>query len=57
MHVSLRDFRPFVPVLLSLGKDDLAERLTQDYVEGYVRGLNQFVVDLSNIVAWKGDRE
>ncbi len=57
MHISLRDFRPFVPALLSLGEDDLAERLTQDYVESYVRGLNQFVVDLSNVVAWKGFQE
>jgi hypothetical protein len=51
MHISLRDFRPFVPQLLALGEGDLANLLAQDYVTSYVRGFNRFVLDLGDIVA------
>jgi hypothetical protein len=46
VHVSLRDFRPHVAQLEAVGKIDLARRLTQDYLTSYVRGLNQYVLDL-----------
>jgi hypothetical protein len=54
MWISLRDFRPFVPLLLSLGETALADSLAQDYLESYVAGLNCFVSDLGAIIALKG---
>jgi hypothetical protein len=53
MHISLRDFRPFTPGLLALGESELADRLAQDYLDGYVQGLNHFVSELSTIIALK----
>jgi hypothetical protein len=54
MCITLRDFRPFVPLLLALGEGDLANLLAQDYLDGYVRGLNSFVAELSTLIALKG---
>jgi hypothetical protein len=54
MHVSLRDFRPFVPQLLALNEDELANMLAQDYLMTYVRGFNRFILDLGDIVAARG---
>ncbi len=51
MHISLRDFRPFVFHLLALGEATLADLLAQDYLDSYVKGLNRFVADLSTIIA------
>jgi hypothetical protein len=51
MCISLRDFRPFVPPLLTLGESELADLLAQDYLESYVQGFNHFVADLGAIVA------
>ncbi|MBN1876264.1 MAG: hypothetical protein JXA33_18715 [Anaerolineae bacterium] len=53
MHISLRDFRPFISPLLELKEDTLAHTLAQDYVDSYVETLNQLVKDLSKIVALK----
>jgi hypothetical protein len=53
MHISLRDFRPFMPGLLALGESELATSLAQDYLDGYVQGLNHFVSELSTIIALK----
>ncbi len=53
MHVSLRDYRPFVPLLLQLqdpAAQSLADRLARDYLQAYVDGFNQFVGKLSDIV-------
>lgn len=53
MHISLRDFRPFVPLLLQLDDpqaQSLADLLARDYLHGYVQGFNQFVARLSAIV-------
>jgi hypothetical protein len=49
MRLSLRDFRPHVSLLAACGHQDLAVRLTQDYLEAYARGLNTFVADLQRI--------
>lgn len=49
MRLSLRDFRPHVGLLAACGHQDLAVRLTQDYLEAYARGLNTFVADLQRI--------
>jgi hypothetical protein len=46
MRVTLRDFRPHVALLKSAGQTALAQRLAQDYLAAYVRGLNQYVVDV-----------
>jgi hypothetical protein len=54
MCITLRDFRPFVPLLLALGEGDLANLLAQDYLDGYVRGLNSFVAELSTLITLKG---
>jgi hypothetical protein len=51
MRVSLRDFRPFVPQLLALGEDGLANLLAQDYLTAYVQGFNRFVLELGEIIA------
>jgi hypothetical protein len=53
MHISLRDFRPFVPQLLALGETELADLLAQDYLEGYVAGLNRFAAELSALITLK----
>jgi hypothetical protein len=53
MHVSLRDFRPFVSLLLRLqdpAAQSLADRLARDYLGAYVEGFNTFVDKLSAIV-------
>lgn len=50
VRLSLRDFRPHVTVLTALGMDDLAQHITQDYLNAYVEGLNQYVIELRDIV-------
>jgi hypothetical protein len=57
MHISLRDFRPFTPKLLALGESELANCLAQDYLDGYVHGLNRFVTELSTIITLKKEAE
>jgi hypothetical protein len=54
LHLSLRDFRPFVSLLWEQGEADAAQTLTQDYLDHYVTGLNDFVRILSKFVAVKG---
>jgi len=53
MHISLRDFRPFVSRLVILGETELADLLAQDYLESYVQGLSHFVGELSTLIALK----
>jgi hypothetical protein len=49
LRLTLRDFRPQVSRLAACGQRDLARRLTQDYLDAYVRGLNQFILELRRI--------
>ena len=49
MHVSLRDFRPHVGMLIHAGYRDLATRITQDYVDSYTAGINRYVQELWRI--------
>lgn len=49
MRITLRDFRPHVQALTSLGKLDLATKVTQDYLTAYANGLNDYVKDLRRI--------
>ncbi len=50
MHITLRDFRPHVGPLIAAGRKELTLRIAQDYLDAYVRGLNDFVQDLQRIV-------
>ncbi|MCL4868027.1 MAG: hypothetical protein KJ063_03585 [Anaerolineae bacterium] len=49
MVVTLRDFRPHVAMLAAAGHLDLAHRIAQDYLDAYVRGLNQYLFDLHRL--------
>ncbi|GAB4578206.1 MAG: hypothetical protein Fur0022_09400 [Anaerolineales bacterium] len=49
MYLTLRDFRPHVAALIGAGQKDLAHAITQDYLNGYAIGLNQFLRDLHRI--------
>ncbi len=51
MRIHLRDFRPHVATLLSIGRKDLASLITQDYLNAYADGLNGYVRDLLRISA------
>lgn len=51
MHISLRDFRPFVAHLLTLGESQIATLLTQDYLNSYVAGFNAFIETLNVIIS------
>jgi hypothetical protein len=53
MRISLRDFRPQVAALLSIGRKDLANMITQDYLDAYVDGFNAYIHDLSEITLAK----
>jgi hypothetical protein len=49
MRVTLRDFRPHVRLFVEVGYQDLANRITQDYLDSFAKGLNHFVTDLRRI--------
>jgi hypothetical protein len=49
LHLSLRDFRPHVGMMLNANQRDLATWITRDYLESYARGLNQYVSELRRI--------
>lgn len=50
LHVSLRDFRPYIAALHQLGRIDLAEMIVTDYLEAFTVGFNQFVATLLDIL-------
>jgi hypothetical protein len=49
MVITLRDFRPHVGLLEKQHQTHLAQRLTQDYLDSYVHGLNTYVREVKNI--------
>jgi hypothetical protein len=49
LKLTLRDFRKHVGALIRLGRQDLAQLITQDYLDSYAHGLNVFVDDLRDI--------
>lgn len=51
MRVSLRDFRPHVAALNDIGRADLANAITQDYLDSYVAGFNTFIGELQRVTA------
>ena len=40
MRISLRDFRPHVAALHVVDQQDLAQAITQDYLDAYAQGFN-----------------
>lgn len=55
MRIHLRDFRPHVSELLAIRRRDLANLITQDYLDNYAEGFNQYVRDLSRITTASRD--
>lgn len=55
-HVTLRDFRPYVKVLLDARLEHLAQLVVQDYLDVYVNGLNHYVVELGEITIASAER-
>lgn len=51
--VTLRDFRPHVPLLVQAGHPDLARLLTQDYLDGYGVETNALVRHIQRIFSYK----
>ncbi len=51
MRISLRDFRAHVAALHAIKRQDLAQAITQDYLDAYVEGFNRFVQDIQRITA------
>ena len=49
MRITLRDFRPHVALLAGVGYEEVANRMTQDYLDAYASGLNTFVGSLLQI--------
>ena len=49
MRITLRDFRPHVAMLAGAGHEEVANRVTQDYLDAYASGLNTFVGSLLQI--------
>ncbi|MFQ5615131.1 MAG: hypothetical protein ACE5GO_01540 [Anaerolineales bacterium] len=49
MHLSLRDFRPHVGQLITIGRKDLATQIVADYLKAYAMGLNRYVSELHQI--------
>ena len=55
MRVTLRDFRPHVAALISVGRAELAESIAKDYLNAYVMGLNDYIRDLRRITVASRD--
>ncbi len=53
MQVSLRDFRPHVATLTSIGRKDLSNLITQDYLDSYAEGFNAYIRDMTRITLAK----
>ena len=53
MIVTLRDFRPHVGLLTAVHQQNLAQKLTQDYLNAYARGLNKYISELYTITSPK----
>ncbi|GAB4501852.1 MAG: hypothetical protein Fur0035_13960 [Anaerolineales bacterium] len=50
LRLSLRDFRPHVAALQAIGRADLAQKITQDYLDAYAEGFNRYLAELQRIV-------
>jgi len=56
LTITLRDFRPHVAALVAVGQEQLAQRIAQDYLDGYAILVNQLVSDLDGIATAKRAR-
>lgn len=50
LRLSLRDFRPQVAALAALGRPQLARQITQDYLDSFAAGFDQYVSELLQLV-------
>ena len=58
MHISMRHFRPEIVALYEISQAEVAQALSQDFLDGYVRGLKRFTRMLNEIaVAVPQDRQ
>jgi hypothetical protein len=57
MVISLRDFRPVVQELLKADAGDLAHHITDDFLNSYARGLEQFIWQLAEITRTRRRRQ
>lgn len=53
LHISLRDFRPHVAALVNLHHEELAQRITQEFVDAYALSLNTYLEELLLIIRAK----
>ena len=51
MRIHLRDFRPHVAQLYSIRRKDIANMITQDYLDSYARGFNKYIRDLIRLAS------
>jgi len=49
LRLSLRDFRPHVALLHQVQLGELAQRITQDYIDAYAQGMNSYIRELQRI--------
>ncbi|MBU0493845.1 MAG: hypothetical protein KKA73_03255 [Chloroflexi bacterium] len=56
LAITLRDFRPPVAALADVGHEALAQRIAQDYLNGYAQLVNQLVSDLDAVATYPKGR-
>jgi hypothetical protein len=49
MYMTLRDFRPHVHALHAIDEFELANAITQDYLDAYAEGLNRYIGEVHRI--------
>jgi hypothetical protein len=49
MHISLRDFRPHVSLLVEAGAREVAQYIVQEYLDTYALGINYYIRELRRI--------
>lgn len=49
MMITLRDFRPHVRALIAIGQINLAQAISNNYLNTYVQGFNVYIEDLQRI--------
>lgn len=57
VHITLRDFRPYVRLLERLGQRALAKKVAQAYLDAYVAGFNAYVQDLHHITQFSRETQ
>lgn len=51
MHITLRDFRPHVQLLLDVDEPAMAQRITQDYLNAFATGFVAYIQQVQRITA------